>query len=213
MSNDRRITNTSKVHEEAPMLTLAEAMLFGASGAIERSEAIGQVQLVESTDLPADGSDNPAFASFGVTFGEPHADDPIFRPATLPAGWKKQATDHSMWSKLIDDKGRERAHIFYKAAFYDRSAHINPNRRFSVARDYDVKADDDAMSAFRHRVLDCGQVVFETAIVNAPKARAADADWEREKAIRAEQEAACQAWLVEHGYENWGDCTAYWDAA
>ena len=43
----------------------------------------------------------------------------------MPNGWKKQATDHSMWSELIDDKGKVRATIFYKAAFYDQRAFLN----------------------------------------------------------------------------------------
>ena len=43
----------------------------------------------------------------------------------LPAGWKKQATDHSMWSKLLDESGAVVASIFYKAAFYDRIAEMN----------------------------------------------------------------------------------------
>jgi hypothetical protein len=44
--------------------------------------------------------------------------------AKLPAGWKKVATEHSMWSDLLDDQGRKRAAIFFKAAFYDYSAFI-----------------------------------------------------------------------------------------
>src|SRR6185436_8068032 len=45
---------------------------------------------------------------------------------------KKIATDHSMYTDLVDDKGRVRASIFYKAAFYDRKADISFKRRFSI---------------------------------------------------------------------------------
>ncbi len=60
----------------------------------------------------------------GIEFLQ-EADD-LFVFAILPDGWKKQATDHDMHSELIDDKGVVRARIFYKAAFYDRSASITP---------------------------------------------------------------------------------------
>jgi len=59
----------------------------------------------------------------GIVFGE-KVDD-LFTSVTLPEGWHKEATEHAMWSKLIDDQGRERASIFYKAAFYDRSAFMS----------------------------------------------------------------------------------------
>jgi hypothetical protein len=48
--------------------------------------------------------------------------DPIFCLAELPKGWKKRPTEHSMWSELVDENNVVKAEIFYKAAFYDRSA-------------------------------------------------------------------------------------------
>lgn len=97
-------------------------MIEGSTGYIEGMEAAGQRQLVDSCDLPTKGSDDPEFLRLGFTFGEPHQDDPMFRPATLPEGWKKQGTDHAMHSKIVDTLGRERVGVFYKAAFYDRRA-------------------------------------------------------------------------------------------
>lgn len=102
-------------------------MLGGTDRYITDMEAAGQRQLVNSTDLPAEmnsGTDDDLIA-LGFTLGEPHASDPMFRPATLPTGWSKQGTDHSMWSQVVDQHGRKRLSIFYKAAFYDRSAFIN----------------------------------------------------------------------------------------
>lgn len=88
-------------------------------------EAAGQQQLVNSDRLPVDtdGQDQ-AFIDLGFTFGEPDADDPLFRPATLPEGWTRRASDHDMWSYLVDETGTDRVSIFYKAAFYDRRAHM-----------------------------------------------------------------------------------------
>ena len=89
-------------------------------------EAHGQSELVVSEVLPTDGSDNECWAKMGVIFGEPVKGDPIFRQATLPKGWSKKRTGHSMWSDLVDEQGKKRAAIFYKAAFYDRSSFISP---------------------------------------------------------------------------------------
>jgi len=99
----------------------------GNPNAIERQEKRGQDQLVSSvTRLPVecDQEDMKALVEMGVVFGDPIEDDPIFCKATLPEGWKIEGTDHSLWSKLVDQDGIEKASIFYKAAFYDRSAFI-----------------------------------------------------------------------------------------
>lgn len=111
---------------------LSLARLGIGTGEIEAMEARGQQQLVESTDLPTQisGGTQADFEALGFTFGEPHAHDPLFRPATLPEGWTKQGTDHSMHSKILDTLGRERVGVFYKAAFYDRRADMHLNTVF-----------------------------------------------------------------------------------
>lgn len=101
-------------------------LIEGTSGGIEASEARGQRELVESTQLPSKIRGREELEAMGIKFGEPCADDPLFCDAELPAGWKKRATDHSMWSELVDNEGEVRARIFYKAAFYDRDAFISP---------------------------------------------------------------------------------------
>lgn len=113
-----RIVNTTK--EEAHHGWL----MGGNPGAIEAQEKRGQSQLVSSDVLPAkcDATSLATLEAAGVVFGEPVEGDPLFRHAILPAGWKKVATDHDMWSDLVDAAGVVRAEIFYKAAFYDRSA-------------------------------------------------------------------------------------------
>ncbi len=99
---------------------LAEVALLGPGIAIPMQEKRGQQELVLSTRLPVQGSDSPEAQASPIQWGEVVKDDPLFREATLPAGWKKVATDHDMWSAVKDDKGRTRAKVFYKAAFYDR---------------------------------------------------------------------------------------------
>jgi len=107
------------------MLFLADAMGHGTGGAIERQERDGQRQLVNSDRLPSDCGGRAPWLALGFTFGDPDPHDPLFMPATLPPGWKRQATDHSMGSVIVDTLGRERVSIFYKAAFYDRKADMH----------------------------------------------------------------------------------------
>lgn len=97
---------------------------------IYNQEAAGQEELVKSDTLPSniDSESKKILEEAGVKFGNPVDGDPIFTYAELPAGWKKIPTDHSMWSNLVDETGKVRAQIFYKAAFYDRSAHISASR-------------------------------------------------------------------------------------
>jgi len=122
----RNVHNTAK---ENPLILLAAAMgSRGSSGAIEEQEAAGQSSFVNSTQLPIkiNGHDKEAMellAEWGVKLGEPT--DNLFREATLPEGWKEVATDHSMWSKVVDTEGNERISIFYKASFYDRRAFMS----------------------------------------------------------------------------------------
>ena len=112
---------------------LGEAMAGRNPGnAIVEAERAGQAALVNSTELPTKmGGDRRIFEAWGIQFGEPD-EDGLFIQAKLPPGWRKERTDHQMWSKLVDEKGRERASIFYKAAFYDRDAHMSACRRYRV---------------------------------------------------------------------------------
>lgn len=116
------------MQDPAESLTfLCESMVTGnADSFIERQERDGQRHLVNSDRLPSEIMGVRAeFETLGFVFGDPDPDDPLFMPATLPEGWQRQATDHSMGSVIVDTLGRERVSIFYKAAFYDRRAHMN----------------------------------------------------------------------------------------
>jgi hypothetical protein len=102
-------------------LYLMEALANeGRPGQIEAMEAEGQRQLVNSDRLPTDRKGD--FEALGFTFGEPDKNDPMFCPATLPPGWTRKGSDHAMWSYLLDEHGKQRVAIFYKAAPYDRRA-------------------------------------------------------------------------------------------
>lgn len=100
---------------------VVNAFIAATPGGIEAQEARGQSDLVASANLPKQGPWID-LAVMGITRGKDI--DDLFCEATLPAGWKKVPTDHSMWSDLVDETGKKRAAIFYKAAFYDRRAHL-----------------------------------------------------------------------------------------
>lgn len=110
--------NTRDVPAELHLL----GMIGNQSGYIEEMERDGQRQLVNSTSLPADGPWDELTA-LGFTKGEPV--DDLFVNATLPQGWIKEGSDHAMWSYLCDERGIQRVGVFYKAAFYDRKAHMS----------------------------------------------------------------------------------------
>lgn len=124
------IDNTTRRMQEDPaekLLFLAEALgRDGAGGPIAAMEKRGQQQLVNSDRLPSKiqggSGERTAMEALGFTFGEPDPGDPLFMPAALPAGWKREASDHDMWSYILDGNGRKRVAVFYKAAFYDRKA-------------------------------------------------------------------------------------------
>jgi len=97
---------------------LENAIVASTPGGIEAQERTGQLAFVANESLPIDGP-RDLLEAMGIEFGEPI--DDLFIEARLPEGWQKVATSHSMHSDLVDDKGRRRASIFYKAAFYDRS--------------------------------------------------------------------------------------------
>ncbi len=116
----------NKVINTAKQENRREWLMGGNPGGIEAQEARGQQQLVESDVLPTEVRGNKAeLEAAGVVFGDPVPGDPLFCSVQLPAGWQKQPTDHAMWSDLVDDQGRKRAGIFYKAAFYDRKAFVD----------------------------------------------------------------------------------------
>lgn len=178
-------------------------LVAATPGGIECQEAMGQAALVGSnSSLPRDG-DRKVLEAWGVKFQDDI--DDLFVRVTLPAGWKLEASDHSMWSYLLDDKGRKRAGVFYKAAFYDRKAHLRVNTYLSVERVYcnseGVEDPPDKNSThIQDLVKDAdGRVLFSAPIVEDRDYKAGDAT-----------NQGCRAWLAEH-FSKWQDATAYWD--
>ena len=202
--------NTSRDVNDDPVGFLAESILFGASGAILHQEAVGQDAFVNSDTLPTElGGDNAKsiLEAAGVKFLGPVDGDPLFQYVQLPKGWRKVPTDHSMWSKLLDDKRRTRALVFYKAAFYDRSAALHLERRFSVRSDYERRtAKNEAVCDVVD--ADGDRVVFTTTAFHLPLDTIGQSSWYWRQVTASEKEA--ESWLGEH-FPNWLDPAAYRD--
>lgn len=169
-------------------------------GGIERQEAAGQASFVQDTTLPKD-CDRDMLALAGVKFG-PDAND-LFVTVQLPDGWKKQATEHSMWSYLLDEKGRKRGSIFYKAAFYDRRAHMQMIRRYNIDGHVSCDADGNDVEYGKNTHMKTVVVDGDTAL-RAIAVRKAD-----DYAAGDMHEKQAEQWL-DQNHPDWRNPLAYW---
>jgi len=186
---------------------IGNALRAGMPGGIEAQEAAGQREFVASTTLPQEcqGCTRVQLEQIGIEFGK-NTDD-LFVEVNLPDGWQKVPTDHSMWSKLIDGKGRERGSIFYKAAFYDRSAHMSICRRFS----FGVEPQGGYANP---------GYIYDTTPRIAVVRDQSEIIWQSEPEAPSEEVPTyaaaerylpdAEAWLVER-CPDWRDPLAYWD--
>lgn len=182
------------------------SILDGTPEGIRASEKLGQITLVNSTDMPRYLSpEKAAFEAVGFKFGDKI--DDVFQAAQLPAGWSRRATEHDMHSKIVDAAGRTRVTVFYKAAFYDRNADATLIPRFTIGDRWDEN---------EHRV---GALVLDVGVEIARFGDLPVTDTDvnvvygmaRLEAMR-EFNRQAEAWL-DATYPNWRDPAAYWDEA
>lgn len=121
-----------------------EAMIGGVS-AIENQSRREQVKVRNSSKLPikCNFTSSKDYYKILKRMGIKiiNRDDDLFYNTEIPDGWHKESAG-GYWSYLIDDKGRKRASMFYKGAFYDRDAFISFNRKYGISSeipDYDEK--------------------------------------------------------------------------
>jgi hypothetical protein len=173
-------------------------LVASTPGGIEAQEAAGQATLVASAQLPKEirGATREQLEAIGFKFG---ADvDELFVAVTLPPGWKKVATDHSMHSDLTDDKGRIRAGIFYKAAFYDRRASVSFDPRYSENHYAECSENADV---YQVQTEDAGRQMHVFGTYAGGRE-----GWDECSRL----EGLARAWLDEH-YPDWRNALAYWD--
>lgn len=192
---------------------IENAVLAASPGGIERQEADGQRSLAAHADrLPVDGTiakryggedreHRQQWEAVGFVFGEPlKGQDKIFVACTFPKGWTLKPTDHSMWSDVLDDKGRKRASVFFKAAFYDYDAHtFGLESRYRIEGEYGKDGKARKLTAYVAKDT-TGEVLHS---IPSPE----DASYAGQDKIR-EQVAA---WL-DANLPDWKNPMAYWDA-
>jgi hypothetical protein len=174
-------------------------------GGIEAQEAAGQKTLCESSSFPKDLGrvSEEQLEAIGFIFGEDI--DDIFVSVTLPSGWKIVPTSHSMHNDLIDDKGRRRGGIFYKAASYDRHSDLSMDSRYLAYRSPEDEYKSDLSYEERKNgkwfgfVKDCGSMIWKTEAIKAPT-------FEQEDDLTEE----ARVWLTER-YPDYENPFAYWD--
>jgi len=191
---------------------LYNAIISETPGGIEAQEAQGQKDFVADETLPKEFlySTRQELESMGVTFGDDI--DDLFVSVQLPEGWKKVPTAHSMWSRLLDERGRERASIFYKAAFYDRNAHISVTKRFtySVQPINGWNNPNYREGEWRCVVLDSDKVIWEHPNYLEPEPKYDDNKWHDWYDKKQKLSQHGKDWLDDN-YPDWNDVTAYWD--
>jgi len=170
-------------------------------GGIERQEAAGQAAFVRNATLPKD-CDRETLTKCGIIFCT-DADD-LFVHVILPDGWKKRATNHPMYSDLLDDKGRVRATIFYKAAFYDRRSDMRMCCRYNINEYETCDADGNDVKYGNHTHFKTVVTDGAASLHSFERIREAD-DYERSD-LHVKQ---AQEWL-DLNYPDWRNPLAYW---
>lgn len=187
---------------------LENFLVAATPGGIERQEAMGQAAIVGTRDILPKECQREQLEKLGFVFGKDS--DDLFVNVTFPAGWSKKATDHSMWSDLLDAKGRKRGSIFYKAAFYDRAAHMSLTQRYTCGSQY-LNADltpfewGKGGQPARQWIAVTDHATGET-LWHSEAWPDTLRDW---KAQDAHKESG-KVWLTEH-FPHFAEASAYWD--
>jgi hypothetical protein len=177
-------------------------VMGGNPAAIERQEAEGQKELIDSLQLPKRCNSpigiNAAeqYSKMGIKVFTGSKGDDLFMGVKLPKGWEKRATDHSMWNNLVDDKGRTRATFFYKAAFYDRDAFINFQTRYQSTCKYLTEKDEKGRNKSYYVVTDGDIELYVAGFYDGKN--------------HEELTKMCEEYLNTN-YPDWKNINAYWD--
>lgn len=210
MADDNPIRNTADMTPEMRMLLLLAGPLGGGSpDFIYEMEKQGQKELAsQNSRLPSEGSTDPIWEKLGFKWGDPVDGDPLFRNVEMPAGWSIKPTNHDMHSDLLDDKGRKRGSVFYKAAFYDRKAMLHTAPRYSH---YSIGVDPNEYAKSQTGVVKDwdGTVVFKSEVFeDNPDYTDATCPYDQRAFSRAYD--AAKNWLKAN-YPDFSNPAAYWD--
>lgn len=174
---------------------------------IEAMEKKGQQELVRSEVIPTDCDlSDENLTKLGFELGPVVEGDPIFRRAKLPQGWFRKDSSSVLWSYICDEKERRRFGVFYKAAFYDRHAHMHTYRRFATEEDYEARE----RGKLRFRVMDGITAIHIIERNFVQPDRNDQKAYARFEAARGEMRNEVDRWLKER-YPLHADVMACWD--
>ena len=187
-----------------------EAMARAFSGenqVIEHMEEEGQYEAITNV-LMARKMEPPReeWEKLGFSFKDLESDN-VLCQAELPEGWILAPTDHSMWNRIYDDKDRVRGSMFYKAAFYDRSAHMYLSPRYGVKTRFVGPKEQDAEIYFGNE----DEVLFVAGIVEGLYNYKLDDNTRKQKREEEKRLLKLAFDFAEKNYPNYGDVNAYWD--
>lgn len=203
----------------APLL-VADAMGGHSieSNILAMEERGGRQIAAQTSRLPTQGldRDRAAFEAMGIKIGAVCEDDKLFTRVEMPEGFKI-VSNSSLWSKLVDAQGRERASMFYKAAFYDRDAFISACLRFTIGSEFpphpDVAGEADIRRCRKH-VVDRADVKHEhgddPASFNLRERGSVLFSGPWVEGYNKPEEKQAEQWLDEHR-PDWKNPAAYWD--
>ena len=125
---------------------------------------------------------------------------------TLPEGWEVKSTDHTMWNKLVDNKGRKRA-SFFEGPFYDRDSFVNFEARFRISTNRETIEHDDGSKTkgdWFVAIYDGEAVLYPDEVIRISHN---DKNFhDKEKDAREQLNH-----VLKEKYPNYEDFTAYWD--
>lgn len=129
------------------------------SDAILMQGSHGASAIRGTQQVPVENPGQSKLSTFGIQLLERDPTDRLFMNALFPIGWKRVATGHSMWTYLVPPWSAGPVFvIFYKAAFYDRSAGMSFRPRYDITA-YEDNGNDRAYEA-RVRDYGTGKTLF-----------------------------------------------------
>lgn len=211
--------------------TAGEELLFRARMRQDTDEALQEMgepeqkEMIRATNLPIMGSINSKesraqLETLGFVFGKEV--DKIFVEATLPEGWKIKSTSR-YWSSLLDEKDRDRGHIFFKPEFYDRNAFMSLRQRYTAGCDMDhdwlhehQKDYEDWRDAYNDMPFSAVVTDFDGTDLyrfGPLIPRQLKVDWRQGfmgQGLEYDLKTMAKAWIKGH-YPDWENPAAYWD--
>lgn len=131
----------------------------------------------------------------------------VFYEVKLPEGWQIKATERSLWSNLLDDKGAVRGSIFYKSSFgYTEAFWRLHNRYYTTSKYVDSTGAEVSYDEHTHKVAVV--VDAKTNGIAHKEPATLRRDWDAEN----EADAAALAWLTKT-FPDHKDPIAYWEDA